>query len=231
MHIPDGFLDPKISGSLLGAAVGVLGYCLGKVLQAVTAVVPQRVLATVGNGLGNIGMAGKRILTKIGEEKLYEMGLVATWIFSAQMFNFPINSGTSGHLLGGVFAGVLLGPFAGTVVIAVVLIVQALFFADGGFMALGANIVNMAIVGTFAGYYIYTSLKKYLSEVVSVAIAAWFSVVLAAFACSLEVGLSGTIALGSVTAAMMKVHFIIGIAEATLTVLLLKLFNRENNNE
>ncbi|MCX5782571.1 MAG: energy-coupling factor ABC transporter permease [Elusimicrobia bacterium] len=228
MHIPDGFLDPKISGGLLGAAVGVLGYCLGKVLKAVTAVVPQRVLATVGNGIGNIGMAGKRILTKIGEKKLYQMGIVAAWIFSAQMFNFPINSGTSGHLIGGVFAGVLLGPFAGTVVIAVVLIVQSLFFADGGFMALGANITNMAVFGTFVSYYIYALLKKYVSELASIAIAAWFSVVLAAFACSLEVGLSGTIALSSVTIAMMKVHFIIGIAEAVLTVLLLKLFNREN---
>jgi cobalt/nickel transport system permease protein len=216
---------------LLGAAVGVLGYCLGKVLKAVTAVVPQRVLATVGNGIGNIGMAGKRILTKIGEGKLYQMGLVAAWIFSAQMFNFPINSGTSGHLIGGVFAGVLLGPFAGTVVIAVVLIVQALFFADGGFMALGANIINMAVFGTFVSYYIYALLKKYVSELVSIVIAAWFSVALAAFACSLEIGLSGTIALSSVTTAMMKVHFIIGIAEAMLTVLLLKLFNRENIHE
>jgi len=86
--------------------------------------------------------------------------LSPAWIFAAQMFNFPINKGTSGHLIGGVFASVLLGPLEGVVVIAVVLIVQSLFFADGGIMALGANITNMAIFGSFVSYYIYAGLKK-----------------------------------------------------------------------
>jgi len=103
MHIPDGFLDPKMSSGLLGAAAAILGYCLAKVMRAVTAVVPQRVLAAVGNSLGNVSMAGRRVLTKVGEEKLLQMGTVASIIFAVQMFNFPVNSGTSGHLVGGVF--------------------------------------------------------------------------------------------------------------------------------
>jgi len=148
MHIPDGFLDPKISTGLLGAALGVLGYCLAQVTKAVTALVPGRVLAAASNALGNVQMGGRRVLTKLGEKKISRMALVAAWVFSAQMFNFPVASGTSGHLIGGVFAAVLLGPFAGAVVISVVLAVQSFFFADGGLMALGANIVNMAVLGS-----------------------------------------------------------------------------------
>jgi len=224
MHIPNGFLDPKMSGGLLGMAATVLGYCLGKVMAAVTSVVPQRVMAAAGNGMANIQSAGKRVLTKIGEEKLYQMAVVAAWIFSAQMFNFPVNSGTSGHLIGGVFAAVLVGPFAGTVVVSIVLAVQSLFFGDGGLNALGANIFNMAVLGSFAGYYIYSGLKKLLPETVSIAFAAWASVVLAALACSYEIGLSGKIGLQEITWAMMKVHVVIGIAEAVITVLMLRLF-------
>jgi len=231
MHIPDGFLDPKMSGGLLGLAAGVLGYCLGQVMRAVTAVVPKQVLATVGNSLGNIQMAGKRALTKFGEEKVYQMATVAAWIFAAQMFNFPINSGTSGHLIGGVFAAVIVGPFGGTVVIATVLLIQSLFFADGGLMSLGANIINMAVIGSFVSYYVYAGLKKLIPEMASISIAAWFSVVAASLATSLEIGFSGTIGLPAVTSAMVKTHCIIGIAEAVITVVILKLYKGAKNNE
>jgi cobalt/nickel transport system permease protein len=224
MHIPDGFLDPKMSGGLMGAATGVLGLCLAKVFRAVTAMVPRRVMAAAGNSLGNVSLAGKRVLSQIGETKLRRMGVVAAWIFAAQMCNFPILSGTSGHLIGGVFAGVVLGPFAGTVVLSLVLLVQTLFFGDGGLHALGANIINMAILGSFVGYYLYAWLKKSLPEMASVALASWGSVVLAALACSLEVGLSGTIGLRAVTAAMLPVYALIGVAEAGITILLLRFF-------
>jgi cobalt/nickel transport system permease protein len=224
MHIPDGFLDPKMSGGLLGAAAGVLGYCLAKVFRAITAVVPERVLSAAGSSLGNISLAGKRILSKIGEAELQQMGQVAAWIFAAQMFNFPILSGTSGHLIGGVFAGIALGPCAGTLALSVVLLIQTLFFGDGGLRALGANIINMAVLGSFVGYYIYAGLKKILPEALSAGLAAWASVVLAALACSLEIGLSGTIGLGAVTGAMLKVHIVIGLVEAAATILLLRFF-------
>lgn len=226
MHIPDGFLDPKISFGLMGAAVAVLGYCFAKVKAAVTAMVQQPAFAAVGKGIKSLAGGGRRALTKLGEQKIYLMGMVAALIFAAQMFNFPIGQGTSGHLLGGVLAVVLLGPFAGTLVIAVVLGVQSIFFADGGLLALGANIINMAVFGSLVSYYLYAGLRKYLNEQVSIGISAWLSVVLAAFVCSIEVGFSGTIGFGLVIPAMFKVHAVIGIAEALITVVLINVFRK-----
>ena len=230
MHIPDGFLGPKTSMSLIGAAIGVLGYCFSKVLKAVTVLVPKRVLATAGSNVSKIYSSGRLALTKIGGEKIQKMGIVAAWIFAAQMFNFPINNGTSGHLLGGVFAAVILGPFAGTLVISVVLFVQAFFFADGGFLALGANIINMGLIGCFSSYYLYNYLKKLINVKIAIAITAWVSVVGAAFACSLEVGFSGRIPTLDITKTMLGVHAIIGIAEAIITIFLLKLFKNKEES-
>ncbi len=226
MHIPDGFIDPKVSYGLLGAAVAVLSYCFAKVKAAFTAAVPQEALAAVGRGVKSLTGKGRRALTKLGEQKIYLMGMVAALVFAAQMFNFPIAQGTSGHLIGGVLAVVLLGPFAGTLVIAAVLAVQALFFADGGIIALGANIINMAFFGALVSYYIYAGLKRYILEWQSIFAAAWCSVVIAAAAASLEIGLSGTFALGVVTASMLKVHVLIGIAEAMITAVLVSAFRR-----
>jgi cobalt/nickel transport system permease protein len=210
----------------MGAAVAVLGYCFQKVKAAVTALAPREAFAAAGKGI--VSMAGKsrRMLTKFGEQKIYLMGMVAALVFAAQMFNFPVDKGTSGHLIGGVLAVVLLGPFAGTIALAAVVIIQALFFADGGLVALGANVVNMAGFGALAGFYIYAGLKKRLTEWLSIALAAWCSVMLAAVAASLEIGLSGTFALGAVMLAMLKAHSVIGVAEALVTVVLVKTFRR-----
>jgi len=226
MHIPDGFLDPKISYGLMGAAVAVLAYCLAKVKAAVTALAPQEAFAAVGKGISSFAGNSRRVLTRFGEQKIYQMGMVAALVFAAQMFNFSIGAGTSGHLIGGVLAVVLLGPFSGTLVIAAVLIIQSLFFADGGLIAMGANIINMAFFGALLCYYIYVSLKKYIPEWLSIGISAWCSVVIAALATSLEIGLSGTFALGMVVSSMLKVHVIIGIAEALITIVLVKAFKR-----
>lgn len=224
MHIPDGFLDPKISTGLLGMAAGVLGYCFGQVMKTVTALVPQGVMAAAGNVVGALQTGSRRMVTQFGEDALRRMGMAAAWVFAAQMLNFPIGAGTSGHLIGGVFAAVLVGPFAGALVVAVVLAVQAVFFADGGMLALGANIINMAVLGSLASYFIYAGLKKAMPARVAIAIAAWCSVMLAAFACSLEIGLSGTVSLPAVTTAMLQTHALIGVAEAALTIVLLKFF-------
>jgi len=226
MHIPDGFLDPKMSSGLIGAAVAFLGLCLAKIRSMVTDVMPQEAYATACKQISNFKKQTKRILTKAGEQKILQMGLVACFIFAAQMFNFPIEAGTSGHLMGGVLAAVLLGPFAGAVVIGAVLIIQSLFFADGGFLALGANIINMALIGSFLSYYIYFFLNKKLSMKVSLGIAAWASVVLAALACSLEIGLSGTIGLKDITWTMLKLHALIGIIEAFVTIVLITYFKK-----
>lgn len=226
MHIPDGFLDPKISSGLAGMAAVVLAHCLSKVKQAATAVVPQAALAVAGKGARSISLGSRRIITKFGESLLMRTAAVASLIFAAQMFNFPITGGTSGHLIGGVLAVVLVGPFAGTLAIASVLIVQSLFYADGGLLALGANIINMAVCGALVSYYLYSWLNKTMPEWLSIMITAWFSVVLAAAVCALEIGFSGTIAFGAVLPAMLKVHAVIGLAEALITIALINLFRQ-----
>ncbi|MCX5749057.1 MAG: energy-coupling factor ABC transporter permease [Candidatus Saganbacteria bacterium] len=231
MHIPDGFLDPKMSAGMMGAAAVALAYCMAKVRQAVTAVVPGKVMAAAGAGANKVLGGSRRVLTKIGEQKIYKMGMVASLVFAAQMFNFPVSNGTSGHLIGGVLAAVLLGPFAGTIVIATVLIMQSIFFADGGLFTLGANIINMAVVASFGCYYIYYFAKKIMPEWSAVAIASWVSVMLAAAMCSLQIGFSGAIALRTVFLAMIKVHAVIGIAEALITIAFIGVFRRLAGNE
>jgi cobalt/nickel transport system permease protein len=152
------------------------------------------------------------------------MGVCAAFIFAAQMINFPIPGGTSGHLLGGTLAGVLLGPWAGTLVMSVVFIVQAFLFQDGGITVMGANILNMGLIGTFAGYYLYQGIRYSLGRdklggmVIGSGIAAWTSVVAAATLCALQLDASGTVPLKVALPAMVGWHILIGIGESIITV-------------
>ncbi len=195
MHIPDGFLALNTWVPTWGMAIGWLWYCL------------------------------KRTRVILNDKTIPLMGVMSAFIFAAQMVNFPIAGGTSGHLLGGVLAGVLLGPYAGSLVIAVVLTAQCLIFQDGGITALGANIVNMSLIGTGGGYLIYKLLNSILpgtaGKKMGILTASWFSVLLAATACSLELAFSGTIPLKVVLPAMAVVHSVIGIGEAVITALVL----------
>ncbi len=206
---------------MAAAAAAALAYSFAKVRAMVTALQPVKALATTA---GNITSGLKRVLTPQGEKTVMKMGIAASLIFSAQMFNFPVSSGTSGHLIGGVFAAVILGPFAGAIVIAAVLLIQALFFADGGLVVLGANIVNMSLIATIGCYYVYSFIKRYSPEWIAIASAAWLSVVLASAMAALQIGLSGTVELGTVMKAMVSVHAVIGIAEAAISLLLVGLF-------
>jgi cobalt/nickel transport system permease protein len=224
MHIPDGFLDPKFSGGLAGIAALALSYCFARVKQMVTAVVPQAVLATAGKGIQSISTGTKRILTQYGNTLIMRIGMVASIIFVGQMFDFTIAAGTTGHFFGGIFAGAILGPFAATLAMAAVVVTQAVFLGDGGILALGANLVNMAVLGTLLSYYVYEWLKKKLPADPSLALAAWFSVIIAASAVALELGLSGKSDLVAALMAMFKAHALIGIAEAMVTLGLVHLF-------
>jgi len=194
MHIPDGFLSPPVFISGWAVALSTLSYALKKT-------------------------------KKIMKDKMIPlMGVMAAFIFAAQMLNFPVFGGTSGHLLGGVLAGVTLGPYAGCIVLSIVLIVQCLVFQDGGLTALGANILNMAVVGTIASYYLCALLNKIIFKknmLVAVFIASWFSVVLASISCAFELAISGTSPLHIVLPAMLFVHIFIGIGEAVITTLVL----------
>jgi cobalt/nickel transport system permease protein len=148
------------------------------------------------------------------------MGIMAAFIFAAQMANFPIAAGVSGHLLGGTLAAILLGPWAATLVMAAVIFFQALL-GDGGFTALGPNIFNMGLLGTFGGYLIFLALRggtQRPARIVSAAaFAAWSAVVLASIAVSVQLAVSGAATLQRVLPAMLGVHMLIGIGEAFIT--------------
>jgi cobalt/nickel transport system permease protein len=195
MHIPDGFLD-------------------GKTL-AITA-------ALSGGGLA---VAARQVSRTLPRHKIPLMGLGAAFVFAAQMINFPVGGGTSGHLLGGVLAGVLLGPGAAAVVIACVLLVQAFLFSDGGVLALGANIFNMSFMGAVAGSAIYRFGRKITlglrGQITAVFFAAWLSTVLASAACAGELAFSGTLPATVVFPAMISVHALIGIGEGLITTLVI----------
>jgi cobalt/nickel transport system permease protein len=140
------------------------------------------------------------------------------------MINFPIPGGTSGHLLGGTLAGVLLGPWAGSLVMSAVFIVQATLFQDGGITVLGSNIVLMGLIGTFGGYYLYRLIRLTLgrsswsSMAIATSVAAWVSVVVAALVCAILLALSGTVPLNVAIVAMVGWHMLIGIGEAAITL-------------
>lgn len=200
MHIPDGFLNVSVS-----AASGALS-------------------------LGSLAVALRLIRKRFEDRTIPIMGVMAAFIFAAQMFNFPIAGGTSGHLLGGVLAAVVLGPFAASIIMACVLIVQCFLFQDGGLIALGANILNMAIVGTWSGWFIYATLKKLLPGSwgwsSAVFVGAWFSVVIASALAALELATSGTIPLERVFLAMVGIHALIGLAEAMITLMVLSFLKK-----
>ena len=195
MHIPDGFLDAKTL-ALTGA------------LSA-----------------GGLAVAARQVNRTLPRNKIPLMGLGAAFVFAAQMLNFPVAGGTSGHLLGGVLAAVLLGPGAAAIVIACVLLVQALLFSDGGVLALGANIFNMAFIGAMVGYTVYRAVFRFLpglrGRIAAVFFAAWCSTVLASLTCAGELALSGTLAAAVVFPAMLGTHALIGIGEGLITSLVI----------
>ena len=194
LHIPDGFLSLPVS--LFGWVIAI----------------------------GLIAVSLNRVQSEYQERTVPLMGVCAAFIFAAQMINFPIPGGTSGHLVGGTLAGILLGPWAGSLVVSVVFIVQAVIFQDGGLTVLGANIFNMGLIGTFGGYYFYKAIRfsigrnSWLGMLIGTAVAAWASVVVAAIFTAFELALSGTVPLGVALAAMTFWHVLIGIGEALITV-------------
>ena len=194
MHVPDGFLDAPTS-----VATGVV--------------------AAAG-----VGIALRKARTELDDRTAPMAGLVAAFVFAGQMINFPVGAGTSGHLLGGALAAVLVGPWTALLCISVVLLVQGLFMADGGLTALGTNISLMAIVGVVVGYAVFRlALRVLPRRITSVPLAAaagaLLSVPSAAAVFSLLFAIGGTadIAPGKVLAAMVGWHLVIGVGEAIIT--------------
>jgi cobalt/nickel transport system permease protein len=200
MHIPDGFLDAKAA------------------------------LATAGLSAAGLGTALRQARLHLPRRSVPMMGLAAAFVFAAQMLNFPVAAGTSGHLVGAVLVAVLLGPAAAVIVVSAVLIVQCLLFADGGLSALGANIFNMALVGSISGYAIYSAMHKVFpgprGRLAAVAFASWCATVLAAVCCAGELAWSGTVPWSAVLPAMAGVHMLIGLGEAAITAMVIAALDR-----
>jgi len=193
MHIPNGMLHGQICP--VSAAVSAIG----------------------------IGFAAWRAFLSKEKPKAARFAAITALIFAGQMMNFPINGGTSGHLIGGVLAAALLGIPFGILSMALVVTIQCLVFADGGLSVLGANIFNMAIVGAGLGgiiqaFFSKRSLPRSSQHAFGLGFAAWVSVMLAAFFCSLELSVSGTIPFSRVIGAMLGTHMFIGIGEGLITL-------------
>ncbi len=193
MHLPDGFLDAKTA--LLSAGVAAVG----------------------------VSLAVRQVRASLEPRRMPLLGVAAAFVFATQMLNFPIPGGTSGHLLGGVLTAVLLGPSAAVLVMTCVLIVQCLMFADGGLLALGANIFNMALVNVGGGYLVFRGLKRLIpmeerrSTVFAAAFAGWFGTVLASLSCAGQLALAKTAPWSVAFPAMANIHMLIGLVEGLAT--------------
>lgn len=193
MHIPDGFLSGLVSVIFWILSILTIAYAL------------------------------RRLGQDMDERKVPLMGVVAAAIFAGQMLNFAVAGGTSGHLLGATLATVLLGPWAGVLVMTCVVGIQALIFQDGGLLALGANIFNMSVIGVFVAYTTYRGVQKLAGGkswgiFVGGFAAAWLSIVIAALAAALQLALSGTSPANIAVPAMAGIHALIGIGEGLITV-------------
>jgi cobalt/nickel transport system permease protein len=193
MHIPDGFLSPEVA-----VATGVVAG-------------------------GAVAIALRKAEANLDERRAPLLGVTAAFVFAAQMLNFPVAGGTSGHVLGAALATALLGPWLACLVLAVVLVVQAFLFADGGVSALGANVLNMGVLGALGAGVLLGAARRMLPPtrrafLASTGVAAWLTVVIGAVACSLELAVSGTVSLGTVLPAMLGVHVLIGVGEAVVTM-------------
>jgi cobalt/nickel transport system permease protein len=190
MHIPDGFLTTDVA--LACAAPAVL--CVG------------------------VGL--RRANAELDERRVPLLGVTAAFIFAAQMLNFPVAGGTSGHFMGAALAAILLGPWLACLVLAVVLGVQAFVFADGGLTALGANVLNMGVLGALVvGGLMHAARAVAPRAILAISAAgAWLAVMAGATATALELAISGIVPLGTVLPAMLGVHALIGAGEAIVTV-------------
>ena len=220
MHLPDGFLDPKVASSFLGATLMVGAYALAKIKQKFF--VKKRKPMLVTSEGTTVGGGEITTLSKYGKKQLMNMVLVGSYIFVMQMVDFQIVGGQIGHFLGGALAGILLGPYAGMIVLSSVLMIQAFFLADGGIIALGANILNMAVIGAIGGYYLYKFFNKSSKRrIISVMLAVWLTVVLGSVAYEIESIMAGA----ELNIAFIQTHMIVGFAEGFITLLMLRAFN------
>lgn len=179
-------------------------------------------LATNALAVGALAVSARRARRELEDRAVPLMGVMGAFVFAAQMINLPIPGGTSGHLMGGTLLAIALGPWVASLVMAAVLLLQALLFADGGLLVFGANFLNMGLAGTWVGWALYRAARSLVPGrvgiLVGAGVASWLALMIGAGLTGLQIGLSGTAPLVSVTLAMLAVHAIIGLIEAALTL-------------
>ena len=203
MHVPDGFINAQVS-----VATGVIS-------------------------LGTLWAYVRNAKNLVADKLIALTGMMSALIFVLQMINFPIAAGTSGHLLGGALAVIVLGPSLGIICISIVVVIQSLLFADGGLSALGVNVLNMAIITSLTGWLTITFWKKLFGDsqftlISGSVIAGLLSVVFSSIAFVMEYAIGGTVSvpLGSVLIAMISTHLFIGLGEGIITALIISLLLR-----
>ena len=203
MHVPDGFINAQVS-----AATGIIS-------------------------IGTLWAYIRNAKNLVADKLIALTGMMSALIFVLQMINFPIAAGTSGHLLGGALAVIVLGPSLGVICISIVVVIQSLLFADGGLSALGVNVLNMAIITSLTGWFTITLWKKLFGEsqftlISGSVIAGLLSVVFSSIAFVLEYAIGGTVSvpLGNVLIAMISTHLLIGLGEGIITALIVSLLLR-----
>ena len=203
MHVPDGFINAQVS-----VATGVIS-------------------------LGTLWAYVRNAKNLVADKLIALTGMMSALIFVLQMINFPIAAGTSGHLLGGALAVIVLGPSLGIICISIVVVIQSLLFADGGLSALGVNVLNMAIITSLTGWLTITFWKKLFGDsqfslISGSVIAGLLSVVFSSIAFVMEYAIGGSVSvpLGSVLIAMISTHLFIGLGEGIITALIISLLLR-----
>jgi cobalt/nickel transport system permease protein len=192
VHIPDGVVSGEVNAATLLVSAGVCAVALAKARR------------------------------NLEERQVPLLGVTAAFIFAAQMVNFPVAGGTSGHFLGAALAAILLKPLNACLVMAIVLVTQCLGFNDGGITALGSNLFNMGVVGGLVSYAVFRGVlwvlpRRRESVLAAAAVASWLSVTLCAACCAVELGISGTSPLRVALPAMSGVYAVVGVGEAIIT--------------
>lgn len=192
MHIPDGFIDLPTAGAGLAVAAGAIAFSL------------------------------RRAKGELDEATAPLAGLTAVFVFAAQMINFPVGAGTSGHLIGGALAAILIGPWAAVLALSVVVALQALLFADGGLTALGLNLLNLAVIAPLVGWLVWRLARRAKGKIwIASFLAGFVSVIAAALGFVAEYAMGGTVevSLAGIAAAMVGIHALIGVGEGVITAL------------
>lgn len=227
MHILTEDFGPYVTAYSTLASAGALGYCLAKTRLALSTAVPESIVATTSRITTNISSRSNRIVSRLTENHMVKMAFFGLFIFFLHRFNFPVNNDVSGHLLGGVSATLVLGPFSGTLIMSLVLAIQTLLFNYGSINVIGLNILNMCFIGTLGSYYVYYFTHKMLKGSFGfysgIILASVFSRVIIAIAYTVEMTVLFRTPISEAAHAVMPAYFRVALAAPFFSILIIQM--------